>query len=227
LGRHLDPGPADDPNEPREPGWDIIGVAGDAHYEDVRSEIEPTMYVANGGNASFSVRTFADPLTMAPAIRNLINQRNNNLAMSHVVSEDQQIDQRIFVEKLVARLSSFFGVLALLLACAGIYGLLSYEVTRRTREIGIRMAIGAQASDVVGMVVRQGLLVALAGVVIGAGASFAVNGLMEKILYHVRAGDPLTLGVVAAILLVIALVACFLPARRATRVDPLVALRYE
>jgi len=227
LGRHLDPGPADDPNEPRPPGWDIIGVAGDAHYEDVRSEVEPTMYAACAGNASFSVRTVADPLAMIPTIRNLVNQRDNNLAMSHVLSEDQQIDQQVFVERLVARLSSFFGLLALLLACAGIYGLLSYEVTRRTREIGIRMAIGAQQSDVVSMVVRQGLLVALAGVVIGAAASFAVNGLLAKILYHVRVGDPATLGAVTLILLVIALAACFLPARRATRVDPLVALRYE
>jgi predicted permease len=227
LGRHLDPGPPDDPAEPQEPGWDIIGVAGNAHYEDVRSEIEPTMYAASAGNASFSVRTFADPLAMAPAIRNLVNQRDSNLAMSHVISEEQQIDQQVFVEKLVARLSSFFGFLALLLACAGIYGLLSYEVTRRTREIGIRMAIGAQQSDVVGMVMRQGLLVALAGVVIGAGASFAVNGLLTKILYHVRVGDPATLVAVTAILLAVALAACFLPARRATRVDPLVALRYE
>jgi predicted permease len=227
LGRHLDPGPPDDPNEPQEPGWDIIGVAGDAHYEDVRSEIEPTMYAANAGNASFSVRTVSDPLSMAPSIRNLINQRDNNLAMSHVISEEQQIDQMVYVERLVARLSSFFSFLALLLACAGIYGLLSYEVTRRTREIGIRMAIGAQQSDVVNMVVRQGLLVALAGVVVGAGASFAVNGLLTKILYHVRVGDPLTLVAVTVILLVIALAACFLPARRATRVDPLVALRYE
>ena len=227
LGRHLDPGPPDDPAEPQEPGWDIIGVAGDAHYEDVRSEIEPTMYTASAGNASFSVRTFADPLAMAPAIRNLVNQRDSNLAMSHVISEDQQIDQSVFIERLVARLSSFFGLLALLLACAGIYGLLSYEVTRRTREIGIRMAIGAQQSDVVGMVMRQGLLVALAGVVIGAGASFAVNGLLTKILYHVRVGDPTTLGAVTAILLAVAVAACFLPARRATRVDPLVALRYE
>jgi predicted permease len=227
LGRHIDPGPADDPNEPREPGWDIIGVSGDAHYEDVRSEVEPTMYAACAGNASFSVRTVADPLAMIPTIRNLVNQRDNNLAMSHVVSEDQQIDQQVFVERLVARLSSFFGAVALLLACAGIYGLLSYEVTRRTREIGIRMAIGARQSDVVGMVMRQGLLVALAGVVIGAGASFAVNGLLTKILYHVRVGDPVTLGAVTAILLAVALAACFLPARRATRVDPLVALRYE
>jgi predicted permease len=227
LGRHIDPGPADDPTEPREPGWDIIGVAGDAHYEDVRSEIEPTMYAACGGNASFSVRTSADPLAMAPAIRNLINQRDTNLAMSHVVSEDQQIDQRIFVERMVARLSSFFGLLALLLACTGIYGLLSYEVTRRTREIGIRMAVGAQQSDVVGMVVRQGLLVALTGAVIGAGASFAVGRLVKTILYHVHTGDPLTLASVTAILLCVALLACFLPARRATRVDPLVALRYE
>ena len=227
LGQHVENAMPDDPSEPRGSGWEIIGVAGDARYEGLRSEIEPTMYVASAGSASFSVRTSEDPLAMAPAIRNLINQRDSNLAMFHVATEEQEIDQRVFIERLVARLSSFFGLLALLLACTGIYGLLSYEVTRRTREIGIRMAIGAQQRDVVGMVVRQGLLVALAGAVIGAGASFAMNGLMEKLLYHVRAGDPLTLVTVTAILLAIALAACYLPARRATRVDPLVALRYE
>jgi predicted permease len=227
LGQHVENAMPEDPSEPRGSGWEIIGVAGDAHYEGLRSEIEPTMYVASAGSASFSVRTSGDPLAVVSAIRNLINQRDSNLAMFHVATEEQEIDERVFIERLVARLSSFFGLLALLLACTGIYGLLSYEVTRRTREIGIRMAIGAQRSDVVGMVVRQGLLVALAGAVMGAGASFAVNGLTEKILYHVRAGDPLTLAAVTAILLVIALAACYLPARRATRVDPLVALRYE
>jgi hypothetical protein len=227
LGQHVENAMPDDPSEPRGSGWEIIDVAGVARYVGLRSEIEPTMYVASAGSASFSVRTSGDPLAMVPAIRNLINQRDNNLAMFHVATEEQEIDERVFIERLVARLASFFGLLALLLACAGIYGLLSYEVTRRTREIGIRMAIGAQQSDVVGMVVRQGLLVALAGAVIGAGASFAVNGLIEKILYHVRAGDPLTLLAVTAILLLIALAACYLPARRATRVDPLVALRYE
>jgi predicted permease len=227
LGQHIEEPLPDDPTGPRGPGWEIIGVAADARYEGLRGDFEPTMYSASARNASFSVRTAADPMAMVPAIRNLINHRDGNLAMSHISTEDQQIDQLVFIERLVARLSSFFGLLAMLLACTGIYGLLSYEVTRRTREIGIRMAIGAQQKDVVGMVVRQGLLVALAGAVIGAGASFAVGGLVKSILYRVRTGDPLTLVAVTAILLVVALAACFFPARRATRVDPLVALRYE
>ena len=227
LGQHIEEPLPDDPAEPRGLGWEIIGVAADARYEGLRGNIEPTMYSASAGNASFSVRTAAEPLAMVPVIRNLINQRDGNLAMFHIATEDQQIDRLVFTERLVARLASFFGLLAMLLACTGIYGLLSYEVTRRTREIGIRMAIGAQQKDVVGMVVRQGLLVALAGAVIGAGASFAVSGLVKSILYRVRTGDPVTLVVVTAILLAVALAACFLPARRATKVDPLVALRYE
>jgi ABC-type antimicrobial peptide transport system permease subunit len=185
------------------------------------------MYVASGGNAFFSIRTTADPKALVPSVRELINRRDSNLAMYKIATEEQQIEQQVFVERLVARLSSFFGLLALVLACTGIYGLLSYEVTRRTREIGIRMAVGAQPKDVTSMVVRHGLLLALAGAVIGACASFAVNGLMQSILYHVRAGDPLTLAAVTAILLMVALAACYQPARRATRVDPLVALRYE
>jgi predicted permease len=227
VGQHVQAPPEDDPTLPTGPGWQIIGVAGDARYDSLRGDVEPTMYAASGANASFSLRTVADPLAMVPVIRNLVNRRDSNLAMHLVMTEEQQIDQMVFVERLVARLSSFFGVLALLLACTGIYGLLSYEVTRRTREIGIRMAIGAQQKDVVGMVVRQGLLVALAGAVMGAGASFAVSGLVKGILYHVRTGDPVTLAAVTGILLVVALAACFLPARRATKVDPLVALRYE
>jgi hypothetical protein len=227
LGQHIEEPLSDDPAEPRGPGWEIIGVAADARYEGLRGDIEPTMYPASARNASFSVRTATEPLAMVPVIRNLINQIDGNLAMSHIATEDQQIDRLVFIERLVARLASFFGLLAMLLACTGIYGLLSYEVTRRTREIGIRMAIGAQQKDVVRMVVQQGLLVALAGAVIGAGASFAVSGLVKSILYRVRTGDPLTLVAVTAILLVVALAACFLPARRATKVDPLVALRYE
>jgi predicted permease len=227
VGRHLENMLPEDTSQARGPGWDIIGIAGDARYEGLRGEIHPTMYVARVGNAFFSLRSNGDPKAMVASIRDLINRRDSNLAMYKIATEEQQIEQRVFVERLVARLSSFFGLLALLLACAGVYGLLSYEVTRRTREIGIRMAVGAQQKDVTGMVVRHGLLLALAGAVIGAGASFAVNGLMQSILYHVHAGDPLTLAAVIAILLVVALAACYQPARRATRVDPLVALRHE
>jgi ABC-type antimicrobial peptide transport system permease subunit len=217
----------EDAGRPRASGWEIVGVVGDARYDSLRGDIKPTMYAANAGNAFFSVRTSGDPAAMVASIRELINRRDSNLAMYRIATEQQQIQQQVFVERLVARLSSFFGLLALLLACTGVYGLLSYEVTRRTREIGIRMAVGAQQKDVTNMVVRHGLLLALAGAVVGAGASFAVNGLMQSILYHVHAGDPLTLAAVTAILLMVALGACYQPARRATRVDPLVALRHE
>ncbi|HEY6306298.1 MAG TPA: ABC transporter permease [Candidatus Angelobacter sp.] len=227
LGQHVESAVPEDPTEPRRSGWQIIGVCGDARYDSLRGDINPTMYAASAGNAYFSVRTAGDPLAMVPAIRDLINRRDSNLAMYRVASETQQIDQSVFIEGLVARLSTFFGLLALALACTGIYGLLSYEVSRRTREIGIRMAVGAQQSDVVRLVVRQGLLVALVGAVIGTAASFAAKNLLDAILYHVRPGDPVTLLAVGVILLAVALAACYLPARRATRVDPLVALRYE
>lgn len=227
LGRHVEAMLPEDASRPRASGWEIVGVVGDARYESLRGDIQPTMYAANAGNAFFSVRSSGDPAAMAPAIRDLVNRRDSNLAMYRVATEEQQIQQQVFVERLVARLTSFFGLLALFLACAGVYGLLSYEVTRRTREIGIRMAVGAQQTDVISMVVRHGLMLALAGSVAGVAASFAVNGLLRSILYGVRSGDPLTLATVSAILLVVALAACYLPARRATRVDPLAALRCE
>ncbi|HEU5415765.1 MAG TPA: FtsX-like permease family protein [Candidatus Angelobacter sp.] len=147
--------------------------------------------------------------------------------MYRVATVSEEMDQQVFMEKLVAQLSSAFAILAVLLACAGIYGLLSYEVTRRTREIGIRMAIGAQRTHVIGMIVRQGLMLAILGALIGSAASLGASRLLQSLLYGVRAGDPLTLMFVALLVLLVGLLACFLPARRATNVDPLVALRYE
>lgn len=227
LGQHVENVLPEDPTRPRGSGYEIVGICGDARYDTLRGDIAPTMYQASAGNASFSVRTAGDPMALVPAIRDLINRKDSNLAMFRVATQNQVIDQQVFVEGLVTRLSGFFSILALLLACAGIYGLLSYEVTRRTREIGIRMAVGARRTDVVAMVLRQGLAVALVGAMIGAAASLAAKSLLASILYHVQPGDPLTIVVVTAILLAIALAACYLPARRATRVDPMVALREE
>jgi len=144
-----------------------------------------------------------------------------------VATESEQIDRLVFVERRVAQLSSFFAILAVVLACTGIYGLLSYEVTRRTREIGIRMAIGAPRSHVLGMIVRNGLVLAAVGVVVGIATSLVTSRLLKSLLYQVGGGDPTTLIAVAIALLLVSLAACYIPARRATRVDPLVALRYE
>ena len=128
---------------------------------------------------------------------------------------------------MIARLSSSFGVLALLLACIGLYGLLSYEVAGRTHEIGIRMALGAQAGNVLREVVGKGITLAATGVAIGTAASFELTRYLGTILYDVKPSDPTTLVSVGVILLLVALAACYVPARRATMVDPLVALRYE
>jgi ABC-type antimicrobial peptide transport system permease subunit len=128
---------------------------------------------------------------------------------------------------MVAQLSTFFGLLALVLACMGLYGLLSYEVARRTREIGIRMAIGAQAMNVIRLVMGHAAVVAALGAVAGAGISLGATRLLITFLYGVKPGDPITLLCVLALLAVVALAACYIPARRATKVDPLVALRYE
>jgi ABC-type antimicrobial peptide transport system permease subunit len=177
--------------------------------------------------ASFEVRTAGDPQALVPAIRKVVAEINPNLPLRDVTTESQQIDRLLFQERLVARLSGFFGLLALTLACIGLYGLLAYEVTRRTREIGIRSALGAQRSDVLRLVVKQGLVLALIGAVAGIGVALGVTRYLKTMLYDVSAYDPITIVIVSALLVLVALAACLIPARRATNVDPMVALRYE
>jgi predicted permease len=228
LGQRVESPLPIDARFPRGAGWRIVGVVRDAKYNDLRRDINPTMYLPfSNVSAVFELRTAGAPNRLVPAVREIANRTDRNLAVLDIDTESAQIDGRLFVERRIAQLSSFFGLLALALAAAGVYGLLAYEVARRTREIGIRMAIGAQRGDVVSLVLRQGLLVAMAGAVIGAGASFAAKRLLSAILYNVKPGDPLTLVSVTTLLVVVALAACYLPARRATRVDPLVALREE
>jgi ABC-type antimicrobial peptide transport system permease subunit len=181
----------------------------------------------SAGGASFELRTAADPQAILPAIREVVAQVNTNLPLFDVKTESQQIDRLLFQERLVARLSGFFGLLALVLASVGLYGLLSYEVSRRTREIGIRVALGAQAGSVLKLVLRQGIVLVVVGAAVGIGVALGVTRYLSSMLYDVHANDPLTIIAVAVLLTLVALVACYIPARRATRVDPLVALRYE
>src|SRR6266700_279777 len=219
---------AGDVNSPASSGYEIIGVVRDAKYSDLRREIHAMMYTPQSfGGASFALRTAADPQAILPAIREVVAQVNTNLPLFDVKTESEQIGRLLFQERLVARLSGFFGLLALVLACVGLYGLLSYEVSRRTREIGIRRALGAQTGDVLRQVVKQGLLLALVGTAVGTGVAIGVTRYLKSMLYDVRADDPVTIVAVGALLVMVAMAACFIPARRATNVDPMVALRYE
>jgi len=219
---------AGDADEPASPGYEIIGVVRDTKYSDLRREINPMMYVPQSGSgAAFEVRTAGDPQALVSVIRGVVAQLDPNLPLRDVTTESQQIDRLLFQERLVARLSGFFGLLALALASIGLYGLLAYEVTRRTREIGIRMALGAKGEDVLRFVVREGLSLAFLGAIVGIAVALGVTRFLKSLLYEVHANDPFTLLAVAILLFLVALGACFLPARRATQVDPIVALRYE
>ena len=227
LGKHFGES-AGGADEPPSPGMEIIGVVRDAKYNDLRREIHAMIYSPQtGGGASFELRTAADPKAILPAIRKTVAQVNANLPLFDVKTESQQIDRILFQERLVARLSSFFALLALMLACIGLYGLLSYEVSRRTREIGIRLALGAQAADVLRLIVKQGIVLGLVGATVGAAVAIGVTRYMAAMLYDVHPNDPLTIVAVAALLTIVALAACYVPARRAMRVDPIVALRHE
>jgi ABC-type antimicrobial peptide transport system permease subunit len=203
-------------------------VVNDAKYEDLRSTIEPTMYVpSSGGNTSFELRTTANPAAMTSAVRSVVSQMDSNLPVFNVHTQTQLIDQLLFQERMIAKLSGFFGVLALLLASIGLYGLLSYEVSRRTREIGIRVALGARQSDVLRLVVGHGIILVIAGLAAGVGVALGVTRYLKSMLYDVHTNDPATMIAVGVLLGLVALVACYIPARRALSVDPMVALRYE
>jgi predicted permease len=215
-------------SEQEGPGWEIIGVVADAKYNSLRREVKPTAYVPNsGGGVSFLVRTSGEPAQAMPQIRSLVAEMDSNLPVFDVKTETERIDGQIFQERLIARLSGFFGALALLLACVGLYGLVSYEVARRTREIGIRAALGANKRELLRMVLLRGMILSLLGAAFGTGLALAVTRFAKSLLYGVGAADPLTFGGVALLLIAVTLAACYIPARRATRVDPVVALRYE
>jgi ABC-type antimicrobial peptide transport system permease subunit len=186
------------------------------------------MYLPQVGNsAHFELRTAADPLALVKVVNGVVSNVDDNLPLFDVRTQTKQIDQTLFLDRLMSQISSAFALLALVLACVGLYGLLSYEVSRRTRELGIRMALGAQRRDLLRLVVGQGILLVLFGAAIGIAAAIGLTRFMSAILYGVHADDPLTFAGVAILLTLVALAACYIPARRAMRVDPIIALRYE
>jgi predicted permease len=228
LGRHVGNAQHDEPLQGLQPGYRVVGIVADSKYDRLRREVQPTMFMPLVGNrAYFELRTAADPHALVKLVHQVVSKADDNLPLFDVRTQSEQIEKTLFRERLLSRLSSFFALLALALACVGLYGLLSYEVMRRTRELGVRMALGAQRRDLMRLVVRRGLLLVLIGAAVGCGAAIFLTRFMASMLYNVEPGDPVTFASVAILLFLVALAACYMPARRAMRVDPMVALRCE
>ncbi len=214
---------------------EVVGLVKDAKYNDLREKSPPMFFVSVFQNPEYmhdlEVRTAGNSTAAAADIRRTLNDIDSKLTVRQVTTLSQQVDASLNQERLIAQLSSFFGGLALMLACVGLYGVMAYAVTRRTNEIGIRMALGAQRGDVLWMVLRETLALVLIGVGIGIPAALAttrlVSSLISGLLFGLRANDPSTIALAALLLVAVAVLAGYIPARRASHVDPMVALRYE
>ncbi len=214
------------------PDIEIVGVVANSKWDSPRSDVVPFMYMpysqeSDLGSLAFYVRTERDPGTMAASVHSVMQELDANLPVNNMQRLAAQVDESMFNDRLVAVLSISLALLAALLAALGLYGVLAYVVARRTREIGIRMALGGQRSDIVRLVLGQGARLTLVGGAIGIVAALAVTRLAASLLYGVSAYDPLTFLGVVILLAVVAGAACYIPARRASNVDPMVALRYE
>ncbi len=223
LGKRLGTGP----NAWRE----IVGVMADVKQFGLEIDARPTMYLPDRQSPARAmtvvVRTTAEPLQLAAAVRAAVWEGDKNLAMAKVMPMAQLVSTSIAQPRFILLLLGIFAGVALALAAVGIYGVMSYTVTQRTREIGVRMALGARPRDVLRLVVGQGLLLTALGVGIGLAGAVGLTRLMRTLLFGVQPTDPATFALIALLLAGVALLACYLPARRAAKVDPMVALRYE
>lgn len=211
--------------------FEIIGVARDVKSAGLRAEAEPTYYLpasqAPLQDMTILVRSQTDPIVLIPSLRGAVLSIDPNQPIANISTMEKIVADNIAQPRLNVILMGLFGALALVLAAVGIYGLLSYSVTQRRQEIGIRMALGAQVSDVLKLVLTSGMSLVLIGELIGVGGALALTRLMEGMLFGVTPTDTLTFLTVLVVLTTVGLVACYLPARRATKVDPLKTLRYE
>ena len=207
---------------------EIMGVVGDVKYRASKDKFEPTIYPAMaGGDFSFQVRTLAKPESLQNAVTKVVGEVAPNLPVQGMGTLQEGIDSNIAAENSMARLSTGFGFLALLLAAIGIYGVLAYSVARRTGEIAIRMSLGAMPGNILGLILKEGLRPTIIGAVVGLLGSWGLTRFVQKFLYEVKPLDAPTFAIATGVLLLIATLACVIPARRATRVDPMVALRNE
>ena len=210
------------------PCWTtIVGVVGDVHQFGLEAAPTFDAYFSGGWAPYFVIRTSSDPVALAAAVTDVIHKSDANLPVTQVATLDDLVSDSVSPRRFSAVLIGIFSGIALLLAAVGIYGVMSYVVGQRTHEIGIRVALGAQPGEIWTLVVGRAAKLAIAGIAIGLAGSFALTRYLSSLLFDVKATDPLTFAAVALLLVTVALASCYVPARRAMRVDPMVALRYE
>jgi putative ABC transport system permease protein len=213
------------------PSREIVGIVGDLKHQDLTGANEPEMYVpyqqASSPVMSLVVRGRGDSSKLTNAIRGAVREVDREQPISSVLLMEERLARAVATERLNTFLLALFAAVALLLAASGIYGVMAYTVTQSTRELGIRMALGAQQQDVLKLVLGQGLLLTAIGLAVGVAASFALTHLMRGLLFGITPTDPLVFSSAPLLLTLVALLACYVPARRATKVDPIIALRYE
>lgn len=227
LGHHVSMSSKPDGNQ-----YTIIGVAADSKYTGVRESKRPTAYfpytqIKGTGTMHYELRTQGNPAALLSSARHVVHDFGPDLPLLQPMTQQEQFNGSFSQERLFARLSMFFGLLAALLVATGLYGTLAYRVSRRTAEIGVRMAVGAQRHQILGMVLLESLVVSLAGIIIGLPIAFGSGRLLRSMLFDLTPGDPITFVCALLGLTLVALVASLIPARRAASVDPMVALRYE
>jgi len=228
IGQHFGFGGGDDVHLDVE----IIGVVKDSKNIDLRQAVQPYVLIpyshsSHFGSATFYVRTNQDPVSLSTVVRKTVQDYDRKLSVFDLRTLSAQVDDIVFTDRLVTYFSLALGLLASLLAAVGLYGVMAYVVARRTREIGIRMALGATRRNVAGMVLKEIAGIATVGLVIGLAVAYAIGRVLESLLFGVKAGDPFVFLAATGLLIVVATLAGWLPARSAARVDPMVALRYE
>ena len=229
IGKRINFGNNEDNGQPR--WFEIVGVVANVRSVELREKPESELYFSAYQDMwprmSLVVRSSVDPASLGASVRNVVNEVDKTIPVSKVETMEHVVSQSITQPRFNLFLLGLFSVVALLLSAAGIYGVTAYTVSQRTHEVGIRLALGAQVGDVLKMILGQGMAVIGIGLVLGLVAAFGLMRLLKSLLFGVGENDPVTFVAITLVLFVVALVACYVPARRATKVDPLVALRYE
>ena len=229
VGKRISLGGKDPKGQPL--WWEIVGVTADVRNLELREEASPEFYTSalqdTWTGMSIVVRTAVEPASLTPEVRRIVAEVDKSAPVSEVKTMENIVSEAVTQPRFNLFLLGLFGGIALLLSAAGIYGVTAYAVTQRTHEFGIRMALGAQVGDVLKMILGQGMRLITVGIGIGLLASFALTRLLKTLVFGVSVTDPLTFVAITLVLMFVALLACYVPARRATKVDPLIALRYE